>query len=57
MVARARGMSKQCDESEDAVRNREENDEENEKMSTETAIVEDDTIASSTKYKPEQKVI
>lgn len=57
MVARARG--KQCDESEDVVQNRDENDEENEKMSTETAIVEDDisVSATTTKHQPEKKVI
>lgn len=57
MVARARG--KQCDESEDVVPNRDENDEENEKMSTETAIVEDDISvpATTTKHQPEKKVI
>lgn len=57
MVARARRMNKQCDESEDVVANREENDEENEKMSTETAIVEDDISVPTTKNKSEQKVI
>lgn len=57
MVARARGVSKQYDESEDVVPNREENDEENEKMSTETAIVEDDISVPTSQHKPEKKVI
>lgn len=55
MVARARGASKQYDENEEVMSNRNENDEENEKMSTETAIVEDDIPV--TKHELEKKVI
>uniref|UniRef100_A0A336L6I2 CSON004472 protein n=1 Tax=Culicoides sonorensis TaxID=179676 RepID=A0A336L6I2_CULSO len=40
MVARARG--KHCDDNQDVIPNKEENDEYNEKISTETAILEDD---------------